>query len=909
MNSSRARWLDILHRVSIRHPIPVLVIAAAVTAAAAPGIPKLRLRTDGQALVPEQAPAVRVDRAVRREFGVRDPVVVLVRPRGPAGIFTPRTLRLVSDLTAALVHLPGVDSTGVMSLATETSDRFRPRSLARYRLLEPPPETAADLDRLRGDLEAFGVYTGTLVAFDGAATAILVGTPWGVDRTALVAAIRGAIARSDTAGHDVSVIGAPVAEALLGAHILEDLGVRTGPGSPGGRSGEGLGMISRLKLAIARNVGLLPLSIAVMALVFLLCFRSLAAALLPLGEAAACLVFVFGAMGWAGTPVFLTMAVLPVILVSMGLADEIHVFHSVRRHRAARPDAPAAEIVRAALDDMSLPVVATSLTTAAGFLSFAISPLPPVRAFGFFTAAGIVFCMLWTLTVIPALLTLHAPRGLSPRPAPGRRDPTLWLRLAMEPARHPVATLAAVAVVLALMAPGWRRIVVQDSWISGFAPDSDFYRDTQYFNRHFFGTHRLLLVLEAERVDARALVTSADLGRGELRLPGGLLGHPERAVGCSITVSRRGEAAVVVHAEAYRPRSWGSLVESATPESGRIVVRTPLAHGSPAFLLMPAPGETLEVAIRSQPFALPGVLRGVEELERFVRGQTACAVGGVLGPPDHIVAAEFVTSDRLPESRRIPGDPERVRWLWNALTQTLGPERVREIADPTLHRGLVTVFLKNANFVDTARLMEAVHGFERERLAPLGIRLEFAGDVAVSQALIEAIVHSQVRSILGSLIGILIVTAVLFLSPGWGVVCMLPAGLAVAATFAAMGWTGTPLGVATSMFAAMVLGVGVDFAIHLVEGYRQRVARGAGPESAIAETLAATGPAIAANALALALGFGLLALSRVPANARLGAITVVSLLACVAATFLVIPALLRLGARAAIKPGKDPGRR
>jgi predicted RND superfamily exporter protein len=190
--------------------------------------------------------------------------------------------------------------------------------------------------------------------------------------------------------------------------------------------------------------------------------------------------------------------------------------------------------------------------------------------------------------------------------------------------------------------------------------------------------------------------------------------------------------------------------------------------------------------------------------------------------------------------------------------------------------------------------MEAVRGFERERLRPAGITLEFAGDVAVSQALIEAIVRSQVRSILGSLAGILLVVALLFRSFGRGLLCTLPAGIAVAATFAALGWTGTPLGVATSMFAAMVLGVGVDFAIHLVEGHRLRRARGDAPDAAIEGALAATGPAITANALALALGFGLLTLSRVPANARLGAITVVSLLACLAATFLVIPALLRL---------------
>src|SRR5439155_17186493 len=221
-----------------------------------------------------------------------------------------------------------------------------------------------------------------------------------------------------------------------------------------------------------------------------------------------------------------------------------------------------------------------------------------------------------------------------------------------------------------------------------------------------------------------------------------------------------------------------------------------------------------------------------------------------------------------------------------------GPERLREVVDPGLGRGLVAVFLKNANFVDTARLMNALRAFERARLEPERIRMDFAGDVAVSQALIQAIVHSQVGSLVGSLLGILAVTALLFRSLGWGTLCTLPAALAVAATFAVMGWSGMPLGVATSMFASMVLGIGVDFAIHLIERFRLAVARGAAREAAILESLAATGPAIVINALAVALGFGILVLSRVPANAQLGVLTAVSLVACLAATLLVLPALL-----------------
>jgi predicted RND superfamily exporter protein len=95
------------------------------------------------------------------------------------------------------------------------------------------------------------------------------------------------------------------------------------------------------------------------------------------------------------------------------------------------------------------------------------------------------------------------------------------------------------------------------------------------------------------------------------------------------------------------------------------------------------------------------------------------------------------------------------------------------------------------------------------------------------------------------------------------------------------------------MFASMVLGIGVDFSIHLSERYRRLRDDGMEHDGAVVETLAATGPAILVNALALGLGLGVLVLSRVPANAQLGTITVVSLAGCLVATLLVMPAALR----------------
>jgi predicted RND superfamily exporter protein len=97
-------------------------------------------------------------------------------------------------------------------------------------------------------------------------------------------------------------------------------------------------------------------------------------------------------------PVYLTVAILPVILVAVGVADELHVFTCFLRRRHAAGAAPQDAVVRATMDEMAAPVVTTSLTTAVGFLSFVLSPIGPVRVFGLFMAVGVLFCMLWSLT-------------------------------------------------------------------------------------------------------------------------------------------------------------------------------------------------------------------------------------------------------------------------------------------------------------------------------------------------------------------------------------------------------------------------------------------------------------------------------------------------------------------------------
>jgi hypothetical protein len=127
----------------------------------------------------------------------------------------------------------------------------------------------------------------------------------------------------------------------------------------------------------------------------------------------------------------------------------------------------------------------------------------------------------------------------------------------------------------------------------------------------------------------------------------------------------------------------------------------------------------------------------------------------------------------------------------------------------------------------------------------------------------------------------------------WGVYCLLPSLIAILIKFAVMGLLGIPLGVATSMFAAMTLGIGVNCAIQLLEGFNQARTAGLPLPDALNQSLRLTGPPAFINTMAVSLGFGVLMLSQVPSNARLGLLVVLGLVNCFVLSVLLLPVLIQ----------------
>lgn len=880
-----------LARFSIAHPWRVVLLAALLTFAVAPGALRLKLRTDGHALVDRDAPEVLFDRAIREEFGIQDQIVVLIQPTDTNGIYNALTLQLVRNLTDALAQLDGVDSNKVVSLATQRGFRNRPATLHYQTLLENPRQTPAQLAELRDDLRRIGLYTGTIVSFDGRSTAIMVGARDGADRTALYQRVRELVAQHADAENPIGITGPPVAEALLGTHILEDLGV---PSALLGTSTHAREIspqfptsLYELRRFIGRHIGLVPVAMLVMALVFQLSFRRVTATILPMLEVGACLAFVFGLMGYCGVPVYLTIAVMPVLLVAMAVTDEIHVYARYFALLHERPAAPHHELVQHTMEEMVRPVVNTSLTTAIGFVSFAFSPLAPVQAFGIFTALGLIFCLFWTVAVLPALLVLVPAHWVMRKNAdesalrrPEGRAP--FARFAFWAVRRRWWIVGATALLIALTPLGLRRLVIQDSWIDGFEPESEFRRATQLVNERYHGMHLLQVSVDAGET-LRGTLPATNVAFARFLLPANVITNP---------AALAGRWFYLFADDGTNSGAWRSTIESATVRGGQCVIVTQQRETNSPVWSAHSRQKEMRYEIIAQPHLKEPTLRAIAGLGAFIETQRDCKVGKVLSAPDYVSTTRFMVRPNEAGSRFVPTNSAEIKLMWDYYRIVRGPEQLREAVDTNYARSLLTIFLKEANFRDTARLMDGIRAYERTNLAPQNIRLDFAGDVAVSQSLIRGIVTTQTQSLLGSLVGIFLVTALLGRSWRMGWYAVIPCALSVLFNFAAMGWLGIPLGVATSMFAAMTLGNGVDFAIHVLDGFTVARGRGLAPDLALAESLTRTGPAVLVNTLAIALGFGVLIFSQVPANARLGALIILGVANCLLASLLLLPALL-----------------
>jgi predicted RND superfamily exporter protein len=119
----------------------------------------------------------------------------------------------------------------------------------------------------------------------------------------------------------------------------------------------------------------------------------------------------------------------------------------------------------------------------------------------------------------------------------------------------------------------------------------------------------------------------------------------------------------------------------------------------------------------------------------------------------------------------------------------------------------------------------------------------------------------------------------------------IPAGITLLVTFGVMGIYDIPMDVGTSMISSIALGVGIDYAVHLV--WRYGVPTRDEENEALSDSLETTGWGIIINALEVTVGFGLLALGTVVPMRHFGLLTALAMVVSALCTLALIPLLMR----------------
>ncbi|MGB0903665.1 MAG: MMPL family transporter, partial [Mangrovicoccus sp.] len=117
---------------------------------------------------------------------------------------------------------------------------------------------------------------------------------------------------------------------------------------------------------------------------------------------------------------------------------------------------------------------------------------------------------------------------------------------------------------------------------------------------------------------------------------------------------------------------------------------------------------------------------------------------------------------------------------------------------------------------------------------------------------------------------------------------LLPPISGVALTYAWIAFAGTPIGLGTSVFAAIAIGAGIDFAIHFLWAYRRERQQGGDHETSVAHVFEHLGKVIVINALIVAGGFSVLLLATTLPPRQVGTYVAISILASLVTTFIIL---------------------
>ena len=402
---------------------------------------------------------------VRRMFGSDETLVITLTSDN---IFTAENFRRIDRITQRISDLGAVHH--VASLTNALDIRSIDDGLDIAPFIENISDDPAAIDDVRRRVMGNPIYAGSMVSEAGDATALIVHfldiTDREFIRSGLHADIR-AIVEEERGDNTAWLTGAPHFKVAIIEILIHDL------------------------------IWTPPVIALILAIVLALAFRTVLGVVAPLLTVGSGVIISLGLITALGYSLSIISALVPPLLMILGLSYSVHVVSEYHQQRHSTGDRIA--LVRMTLREVLLPVILTGLTTIAGFIALIVNPITAVREFGILSSIGVVIITLLSITFTPALLKF-LDRGAAGKDTRPSRDPGAFDRfvdrIALFDLRHRrrIFTVSGALLVLALL--GMNQIRVSTDFMDSFDAGSGVRQAFGIVNEKLGGANPLYIVVE-----------------------------------------------------------------------------------------------------------------------------------------------------------------------------------------------------------------------------------------------------------------------------------------------------------------------------------------------------------------------------------------------------------------------------
>ena len=250
---------------------------------------------------------------------------------------------------------------------------------------------------------------------------------------------------------------------------------------------------------------LVPACFTVMVLVLILLTRGFSGTFATVLVVAMAVMTAVGTGGWIGLPMTSAAAIAPVVVLTVTIANCVHIYSTLVQDMQANASRILAERGSGALLQRTRsgalkrdaiveslrvnlhPVFLASLTTALGFLSMNFSEVPPFRHLGTFVAVGVGAAFVLSVTFLPALLSLLPVRVR----ATGHRHDAAMVALGEFVVRRRRALLWGTGLTAVALVASIPRNELNDVFLDYFHESIEFRRDADFTVENLTGLYTM----------------------------------------------------------------------------------------------------------------------------------------------------------------------------------------------------------------------------------------------------------------------------------------------------------------------------------------------------------------------------------------------------------------------------------